>query len=102
MDIVSSLPKVTGEVVYLAKTPEKPHTYTYDRPDGAPKTNIVNEPHTVQIFDMRPVADGLSLDVQGFTLVSTPTAVTDFYDEAQLRAIYYLEAEELVKQVTGA
>jgi hypothetical protein len=102
MDAVSSLPQVTGEVVYLARTPEKPHTYTYDPPDGVAKTNIINEPHTVPIFDMRPIADGLTLDVQGFALVPAPTAVTDFYDEAQLQSAYYPEAEELVKQATGA
>jgi len=102
MDAVSSLSRVTGEVVYLAKTPEKPHTYTYDPPDGLAKTNIVVEPHTVPIYDMRPLADGLSLDVQGFALVPAPTAVADFYDEAQLQAIYYQEAENLVKQATGA
>jgi hypothetical protein len=102
MDAVSSLPQVTGEIVYLARTAEKPHTYTYDPPGGVPKTNIVGEPHTLPIFDMRPVADGLTLDVQGFALVSAPTAVTDFYDEAQLQATYYAEAESLVKQATGA
>jgi hypothetical protein len=102
MDAVSSLPQVTGEIVYLARTPEKPHTYTYDPPEGVPKTNIVSEPHSVPIFDMRPVADGLTLDVQGFALVPAPTAVTDFYDEAQLQEIYYPEAENLVKQATGA
>jgi hypothetical protein len=102
MDAFSSLPQVMGEVVYLAKTAEKPHTYTYDPPDGVPKTNIVNEPHTVPIFDMRPVADGLTLDVQGFALADAPTAVTDFYDEKQLEATYYAEAEALVKRATGA
>lgn len=34
MDVVSSLPKVAGEVVYLARMPERPHVYTYDPPDG--------------------------------------------------------------------
>ncbi|MDR3529750.1 MAG: CmcJ/NvfI family oxidoreductase [Rhodopila sp.] len=102
MDVISSLPQVAAEVVYLAKTPEKPHTYTYDPPDGVPKTNIVNEPHTVQISDMRPIADGLTLDVQGFALVDAPSSVTDFYDEAQVRTTYYREAENLVKQATGA
>jgi hypothetical protein len=102
MDVVSSLPQVTGEVVYLAKTPERPHVYTYDPPDGVAKTNIIPEAHSVPIFDMRPVADGLRLDVQGFALVDAPTAVTDFYDEAQLEATYYREAEDLVKQATGA
>ena len=102
MDVVSSLPKVTGEVVYLTKTVEKPHSYTYDPPEGVAKTNIVGEPHTVAVFDMRPIADGLSLDVQGFALVAAPTAVTDFYDEGQVQATFYKEAEDLVKQATGA
>lgn len=101
MDVVSSQQQVMGEVVYLAKTAEKPHTYTYDPPDGRPKTNIVNEPHTVPIFDMRPIADGLDLDVQGFALVETSSEVTDFYDEEQIRSVYYREAEDLVKQATG-
>jgi hypothetical protein len=102
MDAVSSLSQVAGEVVYLAKTADKPHTYTYDPPDGVARTNIVNDPHTVPIFDMRPIADGLSLDGQGFALIDAPTAVSDFYDEAQLRSVYYREAEDLVKQATGA
>nr|WP_294509277.1 CmcJ/NvfI family oxidoreductase [uncultured Rhodopila sp.] len=102
MDAVSSLSQVVGEVVYLAKTAEKPHTYTYDPPEGVARTNIVNDPHTVPISDMRPIADGLSLDGQGFVLADAPTAVRDFYDEAQLRSVYYPEAEHLVKQATGA
>jgi hypothetical protein len=102
MDVVSSLPQVLGEVVYVTKTSEKPHTYTYDPPEGVPKTNIVSEPHTIPIFDMRPLADGLTLDGQGFALVDAPTRVTDFYDEKQLEAMYYAEAEDLVKQATGA
>jgi hypothetical protein len=102
MDAVSSLSQVAGEVVYLAKTADKPHIYTYDPPDGVARTNIVNDPHVVPIFDMRPIADGLSLDGQGFALVDAPTALSDFYDEAQLRSVYYPEAEDLVKQATGA
>lgn len=102
MDVISNLQQVTGEVVYLAKSAERPHTYTYDPPADVPKTNIVNEAHTVPIFDMRPIADGLTLDNQGFALVDAPTTVSDFYDEAQLKAVYYQEAEDLVKQATGA
>lgn len=102
MDVISALPQVAGEVVYLARTADKPHTYTFDPPAGVARTNIVNDPHVVPIFDMRPIADSLSLDLQGFTLAEAPTAVTDFYDEAQVRGTYYREAEALVKQATGA
>jgi hypothetical protein len=102
MDVVSSLSQVMGEVVYLSKTAEKPHTYTYDPPEGVAKTNIVNDPHSVPVFDMRLIAPDLSLDTQGFVLVDAPTQVRDFYDESQLQATYYPEAEQLVKQATGA
>jgi len=61
VDAITQLPQVDGAVVYLAKTADKPHTYTYDPPDGVPKSNIVTEQHVVPIFDMRPLADGLSL-----------------------------------------
>jgi hypothetical protein len=44
-------------------------------------------------------ADGIRATVES---VEQPWAVTDFYDEKQLAATYYREAEELVKQATGA
>lgn len=102
MDVITQLPQVDGAVVYLAKNAEKPHTYTYDPPAGVPKSNIVTEQHVVPIIDMRPIADSLSLDVQGFVLAASPSAVGDFYDQQQLRDVYYPEAEALVKQATGA
>jgi hypothetical protein len=102
MDVVSHLQPVEAEVVYLAKTVDKPHTYTYDPPEGVARSNIVTETHVVPIFDMRPAADSLSLDQQGFVLREAPSAVKDFYDEAELRDVYYREAEDLVQQATGA
>jgi hypothetical protein len=102
MDAVATLPHVTGEVFYLRPTAEKPYTYTYEPPAGTPRTNIMASGHRVPVFDMRPIADSLSLDVQGFELHQAPTRVTDYYDEAQLRDVCYREAEQLVKQATGA
>lgn len=102
MDAHLSLPEVEGAVVYLTKTAEKPHTYTYEPPAGVAKTNIINEPHQVPIFDMRAVADTLTLDRNGFALVAAPSAVTDFYDKRELHDTYYPEAEALVARATGA
>ena len=44
----------------------------------------------------------MSLDREGFALLTHRSAVTDFADEDQLRRIYYPEAERLVADVTGA
>ena len=42
----------------------------------------------------------MSLDREGFALLTQRSAVTDFADEDQLRRIYYPEAERLVADVT--
>ena len=42
------------------------------------------------------------LEANGFEFVDHPTAMTDFFDEDELRAVYYPEAEALVKERIGA
>src|SRR6476620_10886992 len=44
----------------------------------------------------------LSLDKQAFILTHHDTRVRDFYDEAELKAVYYAEVEALIKRETGA
>jgi hypothetical protein len=99
---VEVLPWVKAELSYLAPTSDRPRTYTYDPPEGVPRTTTVNEPHTVQISDMRPILSGVSLDEQGFGLVRHRSAVRDLHNEQQVKAIYYPEAEQILKDVTGA
>jgi hypothetical protein len=60
------------------------------------------EAHEVLVHDGRAVADRLSLDHEGFALLRGGTAVTDFYDEAQIAAVYYPECERLMKEAMGA
>jgi hypothetical protein len=67
-----------------------------------PRSNTANEPHRVTIYDARPAARDLSLDREGFELVEHRSVVRDFYDEDELRRMYYPEAERLVAEATGA
>jgi hypothetical protein len=60
------------------------------------------EDRPVAIHDGRPLADRLSLDVEGFRLVRHDTHMTDFYDDDELRAVFYPETERLVMEATGA
>src|SRR5262245_20881451 len=76
---VEVLPWVKGELNYLAPGDERPRTYTYEPPGGVPRSTVVNEPHTVQISDARPILAKVSLDEQGFGLVRQRSAVRDFY-----------------------
>src|SRR5215510_9236911 len=96
------LPWVKAELNYLAPTSTRPRTYTYDPPAGEARTTTVNEPHTVTISDVRPIQHEVSLDEHGFELVQHLSAVRDFHNEQEVKAIYYPEAEQILKDMTGA
>jgi hypothetical protein len=100
-EMIERLPYVEGVLNYLKPTTGKPRTYAFELPPGGPRANPVHEPHRVPIHDVRPVAEFMSLDREGFALVTHRSAVTDFADEEQLRRIYYPEAERLVAAATG-
>jgi len=92
---------VEGELNYLVPMPERPRYYAYDAGPEAP-TNMAHEPHTVRIHDLRPIQSEVALDRQGFALVEQRTAVHDFWDEDEVRRVYYPEAERFIAEVTGA
>jgi len=93
---------VEGELNYLVPMPERPRYYAYDAGPEAPPTNMAHEAHTVRIHDMRPISSEAALDRQGFALVEQRTAVRDFWDEDEVRRVYYPEAERFIAEVTGA
>ena len=66
-----------------------------------PRTNITNEAHRVPIRDMRPVADRVSLDANGFALVKHQSAVRDFFDDEEVRRVYYPEVEQRAEAGDG-
>ncbi len=99
---IESLPFVTAELNYLAPTAGKPRTYALDPPPGEPKTTALPEPHQLPIFDARLIASGISLDREGFALVRHPTVVKDFYDNKEVRNVYYPAAEAFLKATLKA
>src|SRR5215475_4245156 len=99
---IESLPFVTAELNYLAPTSGKPRTYTFDPPPGEPKSTALPEAHTVPIFDARPIAPNLSLDREGFALVRHPTIVKNFYDDQEIRKVYYPAVEAFLRATLNA
>ena len=99
---IAALSCVTADLNYLAPPLDRPRTYTFEPLSGEPKSNIVPEPHSVPIHDIRPIGATVSLDREGFALVRQTSSVKDFYDENEVRSIYYPEAERLIKETTGA
>src|SRR3546814_11191906 len=71
-------------------------------PVGASHELLATEIHTVPIHDLRPLAESLSLDREGFVLRHAPTAVADLYDDVAVETAYYAEIEALVKRELGA
>lgn len=99
---IESLPFVTAELDYLAPTAGKPRTYAFDPPPGEPKTTALPESHQVLVFDARLIAGGISLDREGFALVRHPTIVRNFYDDKEVRNVYYPAAEAFLKATLKA
>jgi hypothetical protein len=93
---------VEAELNYLAPMSERPRSYTFEPPAGVPRTNIVNDPHRVAIHDARRCAGDCALDRHGFALLDHRSKLSSFADESLVRSVYYREAEDLLKQVTGA
>ena len=89
-------------MVYLVDTGKRPVTYNPPPGSGPPRRDGEYSPYTVPIHDGRAIARDLSLDRQGFVLTRHDTAVSDFYDDEEVRAVYYPEIERLVKSATGA
>ncbi|WP_024515344.1 CmcJ/NvfI family oxidoreductase [Bradyrhizobium sp. Tv2a-2] len=99
---IESLPFVKAELNYLAPVAGKPRTYAFDPPPGEPKSTALPEPHVLPIFDGRVVANNFSLDRQGFELVRHPTVVRNFYDDEEVKRVYYPAVEAFLKATLKA
>jgi hypothetical protein len=59
-------------------------------------------PYRVRIRNARPFQQRLGFHSHGFVLERRPSRITDFFDKAQVDAVYPGEAAEIVRQMTGA
>jgi hypothetical protein len=66
---------------------------TYDRPIY---------PLTVTVTDITGNENAFTLDSHGFQIVRHKSAETDFLDDAKIKAEYYPETEQLLRDATGA
>lgn len=93
---------VTASLQFLATTDEMPVALVSEPGLGPDKRSWTTTEHDVVIDDARAMAEQLDLDRQGFALMRHPTTVRDFYDDDEVRRVYYPEMEALVRSVTGA
>jgi hypothetical protein len=99
----ASLPSVEALLNYLVDTGEKPESY------GGVSQSVADEmrkgkyeEHKMTVTNGRPLIGQFSLDREGFIFVNHETKVKNFYDDAEVRSVYYGETERLVKEISGA
>ncbi len=93
---------VTAPIGYALDTGEKFVNETFGPNNIRRHTTGSYERKAMPIRNARPLAASLELDRQGFVLVDHPTRMRDFFDPEELKRVYYAEAVELVKRVSGA
>lgn len=100
--IAANLPFVEAELQYLVPMAERPVNYTYEPPVGIPRSNGTYKAYKVPIQNARSLAQTVSLDQHGFAFVNHRSTVQNFYDDEEIRRVYYAETAQLLTDITGA
>ncbi|MDZ8027524.1 MAG: CmcJ/NvfI family oxidoreductase [Nostoc sp. SerVER01] len=100
--IVEDLPSVEANLSYLLPTTDKLFSYAYEPPSGVLRSNGSYQSYKVPIYNARSISENISLDREGFGFTEHNTSVRNFYDEEEVRQVYYAEAKQLLKEVIGA
>jgi hypothetical protein len=87
---------------YIANTGEKIFTQTGGPGSTDVRSGGAQDPRPVVIRNGRQQDEDFALDRHGFRFVRHDTEVGNFFDEQEVRRVYYPEMEALVKAETGA
>jgi hypothetical protein len=101
MTRLDALPYVDAELNYLGPMTARPRYYAYEMGPGE-RSNMTHEPHRVRVHSLRPIQSELDLDRQGFELVEHRSAVRNFWNDEEVREVYYPEAQRFIAETTGA
>jgi len=93
---------IDADIVFTARDTARPVDETFGSNRIPSHREGTTEEHRVAIRDGRPLRDRFRLEEHGFEFIDHKTAVTDFYDEKELRSVYYPEVEQIIKDRTGA
>jgi len=91
-----------ADLTYIAPGQTNPRILSQAYTGGKPVFEFETEQHRVTVADMRPHADRLTLDREGFALLTEPTRVDDLYDDAAVEGANHAEIEALLKRELGA
>ncbi len=92
---------IRAELSYLVPMRERAYRHEGDVPAGASLTNMRHHAQTVAIENAR-IGAKPTLDREGFSFETHPSAVREFFDEDEIARVYDKEVEALLKARTGA
>jgi len=95
-------PQLLVEIPYTLDTGEKLVNETFGPDSIDRKRTGVIEPRPMPMENGRPLASTFKLEESGFVFVEHKTAMKNFFDEQELKTVYYREVEELIKRESGA
>jgi hypothetical protein len=93
---------VEATLNYIVDNGEKLFTETGGPGSTDVRTGGMLDARKVAMHNGRPLAGEFALDRHGFRFVRHDTGVADFFDESEVRRLYYPEMEALVKAESGA
>jgi hypothetical protein len=93
---------ITVEIPYTIDSGEKLVNETFGPNNIRRSRTGSDDRKPMSIQNGRLFGDRLSLDEQGFVFVTHLTQVADFFDDEQLKSVYYPEVEQLIRRESGA
>jgi hypothetical protein len=93
---------ITAEIPYTVDTGEKLVNETFGPNNIRRRKTGTEDPRPMNVADGREVLSELSLERTGFVFVEHKTAVKNFFDETELKSVYYPEVERLIRETAGA
>ncbi|HEX3861984.1 MAG TPA: CmcJ/NvfI family oxidoreductase [Stellaceae bacterium] len=93
---------IEADLSYLAGTGDKLVTYVAKPGGKDERSGGDSETHRVTLNNGRPLVDRFVFEREGFRFVDHHSRVRSFFDEDEIRRVYYPECEALIKQESGA
>jgi len=97
----AGLKTVRAAIGYIGDMRDEPYMYYREPPAGEPYTNVIDDPHQVDIADLRGHTDRLSVDRDGIAFVRHDHRFADFEDDDLVRSGYYRDVEQMFRDFLG-
>jgi hypothetical protein len=90
------------EIPYTLNNGQKLVNETFGSDNISRRREGTLDPRPMPMENGRPLAAVFTLEKNGFVFVEHKTAMKNFFDEQELKSVYYREVEGLIKRESGA